>query len=467
MSPSSIRSICRISPTGLNGKAARREKWPTGSECGQSLGATEHHEGRRNGSRLVIAWSGIQETSDILKQNVSPLLIKEMEKLREAALRAISPIKPPDSNAQLGKLVWEAQRTEAGRNLPHYYLVYFLLVELLRFPNLGRFEKIAWSVPIDFEGTVYLVDHRKFGVGVFCENPNAQENQAERIVSLISKGVKIADPFFRSLADDAVRQSRVNVKNNSASLFQRYEYLRDKFRAALADATDRKGEVQTHKRADQVSGISNPVEVTEYRFPALKLMQEATWIGIAAIDAFFAWTEHVFIHLAIIQGRIKTGDEVANLIGAEWQEKYKQALDITDKDSKRFYDSLATFRRQIRNYMAHGSFGKQGEAFNFHSGAGAVPVILDEVRGMGRFSVTGEAAFDEEIALSTIEDFIAHLWSGPRQPAWTYIQDACLPLILTLASNGTYTDAMQSVQDMERFAHGLVRGFDNAGNMDW
>lgn len=61
--------------------------------------------------------------------------------------------------------LWEVRRTEGGRNLAHYYLVYFLLVELLRFFNFGRSEKIAWSIPIGFEGTTYLVDHRKFGVG--------------------------------------------------------------------------------------------------------------------------------------------------------------------------------------------------------------------------------------------------------------------------------------------------------------
>jgi hypothetical protein len=395
---------------------------------------------------------------------VTPLLLKEIEELREQALRAISPIKSPDSDAQLGKLLWQAQRTKAGRDLPHYYLVYFLLVELLRFRNVGKSEKIAWSIPIDFEGTTYLVDHRKFGVGVFCENPEAHEDQAKRIVSLISRGVKVADPFFRSLADDAVRQSNVNVKNNSSSLFQRYECLRDKFRETWAEAKARKGEVATIT-TEQVSGM-NPIKAVGYKFPAFRLTQEARWIGMAAIDAFFAWTEHVFIHLAIIQGRVVTGDEVAGLIGAEWQEKYKKALDITDKDSKRFYDSLGMFRRQIRNYMAHGSFGKQGEAFKFHSGAGAVPVMLDEVRGMRRFSLTQEIEFEEEIALSTIEEFIAHLWSGPRQPAWTYIQDD-LPLILTFASNGTYKDAMQTVEHMERFAHRLNREFDNAANMDW
>lgn len=406
--------------------------------------------------------------SDILKTNVSPLSVKEIEKLREAALRAVSPIRPPDSTTQLGKLLWEARRTKAGRNLPHYYLVYFLLVELLRFPNLGKFEKIAWSVPIDFKGTIYLVDHRKFGVGVFCESPDSHEDEAKRIVSLISRGVKVADSFFRSLADDAVRQSRVNVKNNSSLLFQRYEHLRDRSRETWAEATAREDEVKTDLRPDPVSGASNPIKLIERKFPAFKLMREARWIGIAAVDAFFAWTEHVFIHLAIIQGRVTTGDEVAGLIGAEWQEKYKQALDITDKDSKRFYDSLSTLRRQIRNYMAHGAFGKQGEAFSFHSDAGAVPVMLDEVRGNIRFSLlSGEVEFEEQSALSTIEEFIVFLWSGRRQPARTYIQDADLPLILTFASDGTYKDAMRSVEEMERFARGLVKQFDNAGNMDW
>jgi hypothetical protein len=368
----------------------------------------------------------------------------------------------------MGKLLWEARRTNAGRDLPHYYLVYFLLVELLRFPDLGKFEKIAWSVPIDFEGAIYLVEHRKLGVGIFCENPDAHEDEAKRIVSLIMKGVKVADPFFRSIADDAVNQSRVNVKNNSSLLFRRYEHLRDRFHETWAEATARKGEVETHTRTRQISGSSNPIKEVEHRFPAFKLMQEARWIGIAAIDAFFAWTEHVLIHLAIIQGRVTTGNEVASLIGAEWQEKYKKALDIRDKESKRFYDSLGTFRRQIRNYMAHGAFGKQGEAFSFHSDAGAVPVMLDEVRGNIRFSLlSGEVEFEEQIALSTIEEFIAYLWSGPRQPARTYIQDADLPLILTFASDGTYKDAMKSVEDMERFAHGLAMQFDNARNMDW
>lgn len=388
---------------------------------------------------------------------VTTLSPEEIEKLRKAAQRAISPIKPWASKAPAGWGRWQSGRTKAGRNLPHYYFVYFLLVDLLQFPHSGRSEKIAWSIPIDFEGTIYLLDHRKLGMGVFCENSDAHEPQAKRIVSLISRGVRVADPFFRALAEEAVVQSHVNVKNNSASLFHRYEYLRDKFREMWAEANARKGEVETRSEGNH----------TTTTFPAFRLMQEAAWVGIAAIDAFFAWTEHVFIHVAIIQGRAKTGSEVSDLIEADWQTKFKRALDITDKDSKAFYDSLGLLRRQIRNYMAHGSFGKQGEAFDFHSAVGAVPVILDSRPGTGRFSFFGEPAFDEESSLATLDQFVDHLWSGERSPARYYIQDADLPLILTYASDGTYEDAMQSDEDMERFIEGLIRQMDDAANMDW
>jgi hypothetical protein len=51
-----------------------------------------------------------------------------------------------------------------------------------------------------------------------------------------------------------------------------------------------------------------------------------SWLALAAIDAFYAWTEHIFIHIAILQGRITTGTELADLAGAEWNVKFKHAL---------------------------------------------------------------------------------------------------------------------------------------------
>src|SRR5690242_2481910 len=128
------------------------------------------------------------------KQNSLP---PNLESVRDAARRALGPVIPATSTTRAGNnLLITAKRTNAGRELPPYYLVYFLLVELLGFENLGRFEKVAWSVPVDFNGRAFLIEHRKFGVGVFVDNPDAEEDAAREIVIRIKKAVELAGPFF-------------------------------------------------------------------------------------------------------------------------------------------------------------------------------------------------------------------------------------------------------------------------------
>src|SRR5579859_7493632 len=129
---------------------------------------------------------------------VQTSLPPELENVRDAAKRAVAPIRPANKASRAASnLLFTAQDTEASRDLPRYYFVYFLLVDLLGFQNLGRFEKLDWSIPIDFEGVAYLIEHRKFGVGIFAGDEKDREEQAKRIVILIQKGVKAAAPFFK------------------------------------------------------------------------------------------------------------------------------------------------------------------------------------------------------------------------------------------------------------------------------
>jgi hypothetical protein len=402
----------------------------------------------------------------------------EFEGVREAARRAIAPLKPADASSRANAdFLFTAEQADASRHLPPYYLIYFLLVDLLGFRNLGRFEKIDWSIPIDLDGTAYLIDYRKFGVGVFARDAAGEAQQIKRIVALIRRGVKTAAPFFRWMADNAVQESKINVRNVGGRLFQRYVYLKDSFRAASAEA-------RAHKRdhdAQQMqrglfigdysvrasSSLSRTELVAKFILPLAHMEQNSSWLALAAIDAFFAWTEHIFIHLAILQGRIRTGEQVAKIAESEWKIKLKCALDITDNVAKKHFDDLVTIRRQLRNFMAHGAFGKQGQAFSFHSSAGAVPVILDHRTSRSQFSLTPELAFDDEEALATIDKFIVYLWSGGREPARIYIQDSALRLFLPMASDGTYAAAMTTVDDMNALVDRLMKETDASANMDW
>lgn len=361
-------------------------------------------------------------------------------------------------------------RTNAGRSLPPYYLVYFLLIDLLGFPSLGRWDKSAWTIPVRFRGRLYGIEHRKMGLGIFAPNldPNARmsagpseqaEEDAAAIVSVIKKAITVAEPYFQWRAQQAISTSELNVVNKSAELFDRYAYFRDRFKAQVDECEALATQIKSQRSQpiDQVNGslISSWLSVSK----------QVKWYAQAAIEAFFSWTEHAFIHLAILQGSLTVGTQVAELAEDNWNAKFKSALDISDKETKAYYDKLLELRVQVRNFVAHGAFGKEGQAFDFHSGAGAVPVRLTNDRDH-RVSLTGRIGFDEASAMLEIESFLRFLWAGALAPARHYLFSA-LPSILSYAIDGTYAHAMKSEDEMKSFVDHLTCQFERAADMDW
>lgn len=383
----------------------------------------------------------------------------DLDKLKDKIQNILNPIAPiEEKNTKADKgFLFNAARTDAGRFLPPYYLIYFLFVDLLGYKNLGKFEKVAWSVPIDFKRVAYLLEHRKFGMGLFAADKESQESECKEIVTKITKAVKAAQPYFEWLANEAAKRSDLNVLNHSLRLYERYVFLVEEYRAKLREADSRKDENIRTQYPSNSWGIERPY----YR-----LRKETAWLAISTIDAFYSLTEHVFIHAAILKGKALTGEDVACLAEGDWASKFKSCLDVRDKDVKLYYDRLVDIKRQIRNYVAHGAFGKDGEAFQIHSGAGAVPLLLPHQKGSSRFSMQSGVEFREEEAIKVIEDFMNFYWGSESFPEIVYIQSD-LPTILPYASDSTYKKAMESIQSMEEFTDYLTGMFDNSANMDW
>ncbi|UVV75720.1 hypothetical protein NXW84_15210 [Bacteroides fragilis] len=74
-----------------------------------------------------------------------------------------------------------------------------------------------------------------------------------------------------------------------------------------------------------------------------------------------------FVHLAIVVQGLSDGEELSKLIDSEWKVKYKKAIPDDTVEANKFYDELLIVRQQLRNFVAHGAFGKDGNAFAFHS----------------------------------------------------------------------------------------------------
>ena len=386
----------------------------------------------------------------------------ELEPVRAAALQALGRLRAASTQTRAeNDFLFTAVRTKAGEQLPPYYLVYFLLVDLLGFPNLGRWEKIAWSLPVEFDDEAFLIDHRKFGIGLFARESATAEAKAKEIVALIGKAAKKAGPFFTWLADRAVSGSALNVVNRGRQLFERFEFYLAEYKRKLNES------VESDEDHIQRARASVSKKISDWYVPTYRRHMESGWLGLSVIDGFLSWTEHVFIHLAILKGHVTTGKEVAKLAESNWADKFKAALDVADAETKTFYDKLAAVRGQFRNFNAHGAFGKQGEAFSFHSGAGAVPVRLTHKRETPELLFGLDAEIPEAKAIELIENFITFLWNSDCGPAFQYIQESDLPAILSYAADGTYQKAMACAEDMEVLIERLTHQWEQAANMDW
>jgi hypothetical protein len=388
---------------------------------------------------------------------------KQINALKADALKILSPIKCADDTTSAPKdFLFTAKRSEWSSKLPPYYLIYFLFDDLLKFKNLGQFEKLAWSFPIDYEGKAFLIEHRKFDVGVFI-NDISDEPAAKIIATKINGAVKKIRPFFSHIAEQAVLSSELNVVNNNRSLYSRYAYLRKLYNAEIKKYIKYKDVIKRKEYFDEngdfVSG--------SYGYVGSQYRASSEWLAISCIEAFYSWTEHLFIHLAIIAQGLADGKEIADLIEAEWKEKFVRALPLINPEVKKMHDELLIVRQQLRNFVAHGAFGKNGNAFRFHSPAGAVPVLFNHDKSLNRFSLTGSLSFDNQTVMIFLDNFIKYLWNGPMKLAMVYTQKWDFPTILTYAKKGKYKLAMSNAKEMKKLMDYLGHIMDQSANMDW
>ena len=381
----------------------------------------------------------------------------DVDAIRERVRKAVWPLQGVDSPEYAPR---GGYWTNSGERLPEYYLVYFLLVDLLEFDYVGQHEKVAWGIPVDLNGYVLSIEFRKRGLGIVAYDGDEPEVAATEIVRLIKRGLPEATPYFDWRAEEAAKGSEMNVLNRAPDLYDRFTFLLNLYEEKCT-------EYEANKEDGSIRwGGGNTVDDKGANG---REWEQAQWLATSAIESFFSWTEHVFIHLAILQGRCLTADQVRNLASGEWKDKFKAAFDLSDNEVKQYYDELEQIRVRTRNFVAHGAFGKDGDAFQLHSTAGAIPVRL--VRGNGRREFRFESEdlkpgrHDRE-NIELIKDFVSYVRSGALAPAWVYI-DRGGTANLVEARDGGYREVMVSVEAMQRYADGWEYLADMYMNFDF
>lgn len=357
--------------------------------------------------------------------------------------------------------LFNIQKIKTSIPMPPQYLVYFLLIYFLDFTYAGRWEKIAWSIPISYKKHNYYLIYSKFGLKIWSNNPDEQTSDADEIIQLIHRAIKDANPFFDYIANDAIDSSELNITNQAISLFEKYTFFKKKYSQMLKRAESKK-DVAIRKKFQHYESVS---------YPYYDLKKKANWLKEAMIDAFFAWTEHVFVLLPILLGNVHNGKEIFSLIADKtWSEKYKLILPLNNLKNKELYDNLTYIREHFRNHIAHGSFGRDLSSFYFHSYAGAIqfPRLKHKKQKDKKFEFMWNTTTSNNTQIPKIfENFIKYLWSGKRAIAKLYIQGNVLPIYIPFVKERKYEKAMLSKNNMIDFIDYLHYMEDMGANMDW
>ena len=377
-----------------------------------------------------------------------------IEKTRETALRAIAPLEKPNSERfGRGKL-------NAFRDIPHseYYLIFMLLVDLLGFKYWGPGEKVAYIISVEFEGQLYSVIYAKFGMKI----EYLEGGDGEAVYRALKKGIKAAKPYYLWRAEQASGSSDLNLLSKCPQLWEKYIFLKNQSEVLMKRFEAEKDQSVVEKGYNEDGSFS----WSSVSYPAYEFRSQSLWLHETAVDAFFAWCEQALVHMAVLMGKLLNGREIAELLKREFGEKCKLVLDLSDVADKSTYDDILNLRAELRNYVAHGSFGKDGSTFQFHSRVGAVPMkILDS-------GTTSELAFgtsssrDWESDYARIDSFLDQLWSSGRHPAKQYLETG-FPCVLSYATDGIYQRAMRNEDEMAEFIEFLSRQIDDAANMDF
>jgi len=377
-----------------------------------------------------------------------------LNETRENVLRAISPIEKPQASLRSsGNLV-------VFRGIPFhdYYLVFLLLIDLLGFKYLGPFEKVAYIIPVDFEGQHYSIVYAKFGMRIEC----SEGGNPEAVYAAVKRGIKAARPYYLWRAKEASITSHLNLESKCPQLWEKYIFLKEQSKALLE-----KFEAEKENRVvEKGHNEDGSMTWTSISFPAYDFRKQSVWLHEAAVDAFFGWCEQALVHIAVLMGKLTTGKEIADLLRREFGEKCKLVFDLSVPDDKLAYDEILDLRTELRNYVAHGSFGKDGSTFQFHSRVGSVPLKILDTENRSEFRFGTYNLRDWENDYARIESFLSQLWSMGRGPARQYLETG-FPCVLTFATDGTYQRAMKNDEEMGKFIMVWAQQIDDAANMDF
>jgi hypothetical protein len=364
---------------------------------------------------------------------------------------ALSDFRPEWDEAS-AEYAYSATRKVTFEMLPVPRLVQWVL-EFLGSKDAGRWEKTAWQFWFKFRGRPFSLAFQKFGLRLSGKANSEEEftQLTDDLLRQLDKAVRIAEAgVFQGLADQQVRAGRVTIHNEQHRLRNMYDAFRRK--AEEGPPTE-----EPNEDDGRLLGGARIFIDEEHRFH----------YTIALLNAYFGWLEHVLVLCWPFCGYQPGIDDLEQLIGYRWFEKFRKMFDVTaDATAKRHYDNLREMADEFRNTFDHGGFGRKRRGMLVHVPGGApIQAGLSSVRGRPHFEFYPVPEESLREILAVLDGVDNWLRTGPASFGMKWAE-AGLDVAFDPTSVGEYNEAMDSDRFdelMDRWAYFI----DQAANMDW
>jgi hypothetical protein len=322
----------------------------------------------------------------------------------------------------------------------------------------GPGEKVAWWVTFTYKGYPCELAHQKFGLRLRIGGDLTENRAADLLTEIrmkLGSAVKIVEGLLAETASDTLNAGRVTVVNQHHNLRQAYDYFRG--RATNPDVIDDVSESGTTESGSWSSFLLGENVMAMHAFHDL----------VAAISAFVSSLEHDFVLALPFLDFDPTEDDLTQIIGDRWGEKWRRVVNHSDSEAVRLRERLTTVVERWRNPYSHGGFEKgHGATIYLHTpGLGALPIGLSGIRDSPMFSFHAASDTDIEGVFTLFDEIDAYLIKRfPHAMEWI---DSGLDVRFDPGFMLQVAGYIKSEGSLEKLVDEHNRTVDMAANMDY
>ncbi|WP_287603264.1 hypothetical protein [Thiothrix sp.] len=347
---------------------------------------------------------------------------------------------------------------------PPPYIVFIIFIHLKKYDFGGRWEKVAWEIPIKYKNIPMMLAHKKFGFSIRAfTNKEEHAKLAQEAIYKINKTIPVAEQLIEPLIKSQVDIGAITLANDYNFLRSRYKYFREKAIEHLKKEIYGDDESEKHyEEAIEEYRKSGSIEID---FRVIK-GKAASYIA-AMTDAYYSLLEHIFVLIRPFIINDKNNIPLSKFIGLNWSDKYKILFDTKDSKAKKQLDVLQKIKEIYRNPLAHGNFRKEGYSLYVHfPRVGTIPMKLTQADSIEYFSFYDTKETELDFICNSFDKFDSFLEEGSAKYGMIYIKRE-LDVFYDDKNRKRYQAAMNSEKKFGALVEKMIRDSETARNMDW